>query len=108
MSIVKNAITERDKLTAQLENNPVYQKIKMLDAIIANFSDDVKPSGTKKAQIHKLAIECIREHGSAKLSVIHDYVNSHGMAVSLGMLKSYMYKYQDIKSSRGRGFYLKK
>lgn len=107
--LVKNAIAERAKLELELSRNPVFQRIKMLDAIIANFPDNssnFSTKTTKRDQIHVLAKECIRITGKAKLADIHAFIEKRGMTVNIGMLKSYMYKYADIKNSR-EGFAIK-
>lgn len=112
--IVKNAIAEKHKLKQELQEqlaqHPISRKIRMLDDIITNFGTTVtsKIGTTKLEQIHELAKSCIAANGGyAKLAEIHGYVNRHGMKVKIGMVKSYMYKYTDLDSSRDKGFSIK-
>lgn len=104
-NIVKTAIAERTKLEAELAQNPLHKKIKMLNEIIANFEEPVTRKGTKKDKIHQLAKDCIASNGGyAKLAVIAEYVKRHGVQSHIGMLKSYVYSYKDLKPSRSKGF----
>lgn len=109
-NFIKEAIVERDRVAAYLA---------VLDNLIANAepakiakSQTTKGSGkfpNKKAAVHSMAIDCIREQGGpANAATIFDYVTKHGVKISRNVLKNYLYKFDDLKSDGRKGFVIKR
>lgn len=105
-SLLDKALEERSEVEAELAGHPLQKRLIILTDIIAKLGGEVTQKGSsKKNIIHQLAKRCIAEQGGyAKLAVIYSYVSNHGVKVSVGTTKSYLYDFTDLKSSRKKGW----
>lgn len=108
-SLLDKALEERSEVEAELASHPLQKRLVILTDIIAKLGGEVTQKGSsKKDIIHQLAKKCIAEQGGyAKLAAIYDYVVRHGVKVSSGTTKAYLYDFTDLKSSRKKGWSVK-
>jgi hypothetical protein len=127
-TFLDEAIKERARLQAELEASEIYQRLHLLDTIIAHYGGlgakartmgsqakanartTLRQSGapTKEGEILQLATACIKaQDGYASKRAIHQYVTLHGVEVSEAALSAYLSKAETLSFDRERGWALR-
>lgn len=124
--ILEPLYKERTKLIQELQNSKPYQRITLIDQLIAAYGGSVEgtalPSGgkqttvsmipkapTKREQIIRHAIDCINYSGGhAPMRTIKAYLSLHGVATTDSSLSAYLSTEKDIfVADRTKGWGIK-
>jgi hypothetical protein len=125
-SFLDEALKERTRLQAEMEASELWQRMQLLDQVIASYggpaagklramSGQAKPNDrakakqggfpTKEEEIIQLAMACIKANdGYAPKRAIHQYIAMHDVDVSDAALSAYLSKASGLTFDRERGW----